>query len=283
MFKERQEFVAKTRREADELLEAARVQAERMVQRTEVVRAAEQRARQIMEAAEADARRCATRPRTSSTSASAASRSCSTSCRRRCTPVAQRLVDRRDPRRHEQHRRGRPDHGLLRPGPGLAGPPAGTRPRVRGVVARGRSVPASNRCCSNARELLRQPGTDAVESVLTVDREPASSVGAPTRARRSTSSCTYARGAERRHRRSAARSAVPWAACAVAAWRRSTGVDIGRRSTSSTRRPSSIPTRSVIERRPARSRPAGARDRAAGARRRTAVPAGLCRVVPDVR
>ena len=57
MIKERQEFVAKTRREADELLEAARVQAERMVQRTEVVRAAEQRARQINEAAESDARR----------------------------------------------------------------------------------------------------------------------------------------------------------------------------------------------------------------------------------
>ena len=57
MIKERQEFVAKTRREADELLEAARVQAERMVQRTEVVRAAEQRARQMSEAADADARR----------------------------------------------------------------------------------------------------------------------------------------------------------------------------------------------------------------------------------
>jgi hypothetical protein len=57
MIKERQEFVAKTRREADELLEAARVQAERMVQRTEVVRAAEQRARQINEAAEAESRR----------------------------------------------------------------------------------------------------------------------------------------------------------------------------------------------------------------------------------
>ncbi|MFM2078195.1 MAG: hypothetical protein RJA49_2085 [Actinomycetota bacterium] len=57
MIKERQDFVAKTRREADELLEAARVQAERMVQRTEVVRAAETRARQISEAADADARR----------------------------------------------------------------------------------------------------------------------------------------------------------------------------------------------------------------------------------
>ena len=57
MIKERQEFVAKTRREADELLESARVQAERMVQRTEVVRAAEQRARGISEASETDARR----------------------------------------------------------------------------------------------------------------------------------------------------------------------------------------------------------------------------------
>ena len=57
MIRERQEFVAKTRREADELLEAARVQAERMVQRTEVVRAAEARARQILEAADADSRR----------------------------------------------------------------------------------------------------------------------------------------------------------------------------------------------------------------------------------
>ena len=57
MIKERQDFVTKTRREADELLEAARVQAERMVQRTEVVRAAEQRARQLNDAAEADARR----------------------------------------------------------------------------------------------------------------------------------------------------------------------------------------------------------------------------------
>ena len=57
MLKERQEFVAKTRREAEEILEAARVRAERMVQRTEVVRAAEQRARQVMEGAETDARR----------------------------------------------------------------------------------------------------------------------------------------------------------------------------------------------------------------------------------
>ena len=57
MLKERQEFVNKTRREANEMLEAARVQAERMVQRTEVVRAAEQRARHVMDPAEADSRR----------------------------------------------------------------------------------------------------------------------------------------------------------------------------------------------------------------------------------
>ena len=57
MLKERQEFVTKTRREADEILEAARVRAERMVQRTEVVRAAEQCARQVMETAETDSRR----------------------------------------------------------------------------------------------------------------------------------------------------------------------------------------------------------------------------------
>ena len=57
MLKERQDFVNKTRREANEMLEAARVQAERMVQRTEVVRAAEQRARQVVDTAENDARR----------------------------------------------------------------------------------------------------------------------------------------------------------------------------------------------------------------------------------
>ena len=57
MLKERQEFVNKTRREVNEMLEAARVQAERMVQRTEVVRAAEARARHVVETADNDARR----------------------------------------------------------------------------------------------------------------------------------------------------------------------------------------------------------------------------------
>lgn len=57
MIKERQEFLDKTKREADELLGAARQQAERMVQRTEVVRAAEARARQVIDAAEEETRR----------------------------------------------------------------------------------------------------------------------------------------------------------------------------------------------------------------------------------
>ena len=53
MLKERDEFVIKTRREADDILDASRAQAERMVQRTEVVRAADQRARRMVEEAEA--------------------------------------------------------------------------------------------------------------------------------------------------------------------------------------------------------------------------------------
>ena len=57
LLKERAEFLAKTRREADDILDAARAQAERMVQRTEVVKAAEQRARAILESAEAESRK----------------------------------------------------------------------------------------------------------------------------------------------------------------------------------------------------------------------------------
>jgi hypothetical protein len=57
LLKEREEFLAKVRREGDEILELARSRAERMVQRTEVVRAAESRARQLLEEAAAEARR----------------------------------------------------------------------------------------------------------------------------------------------------------------------------------------------------------------------------------
>lgn len=57
LLKEREEFLAKVRREGDEILEAARAKAERMVQRTEVVKGAEHRSRHIVESAEAEARR----------------------------------------------------------------------------------------------------------------------------------------------------------------------------------------------------------------------------------
>jgi len=57
LLKEREEFLAKVRREGDEILEMARSQAERLVQRTEVVRTAEQRARQLVEMAREETRR----------------------------------------------------------------------------------------------------------------------------------------------------------------------------------------------------------------------------------
>ena len=57
LLKEREEFLARTRHEADDIIEQARTRAERMVQRTEVVKAAEQRAYDIVDAAQADARR----------------------------------------------------------------------------------------------------------------------------------------------------------------------------------------------------------------------------------
>lgn len=57
MLKERAEFLAKTQVEADEILEAARVQAERLVQRTAIVRQSEARARKVIDAANQDSRR----------------------------------------------------------------------------------------------------------------------------------------------------------------------------------------------------------------------------------
>jgi hypothetical protein len=57
LLKEREEFLAKTRRDADDILDSARARAERMVQRTEVVKAAEQRARHTIDTADEEARR----------------------------------------------------------------------------------------------------------------------------------------------------------------------------------------------------------------------------------
>lgn len=55
--KEREEYLTKMRDDGDEILDAARAHAERMVQRTEVVKSAEHRARRILDGAEAEARR----------------------------------------------------------------------------------------------------------------------------------------------------------------------------------------------------------------------------------
>ena len=57
LLKEREEFLAKTQREADDLLNDARARAERMVQRTEIVREAERTAQRTVEEADDEARR----------------------------------------------------------------------------------------------------------------------------------------------------------------------------------------------------------------------------------
>jgi hypothetical protein len=57
LLKQRVEFLARTRREADEIIEAARQRADQMVQQTEVVKAAEARARSVVDAADAESRR----------------------------------------------------------------------------------------------------------------------------------------------------------------------------------------------------------------------------------
>ena len=54
MLKDHEELLAAARREAADIVDDARVQAERMVQRTEIVRQAEHRAVRIVEDAEAD-------------------------------------------------------------------------------------------------------------------------------------------------------------------------------------------------------------------------------------
>jgi hypothetical protein len=57
LLKERDEFLAKMQREGDDIVKAARLQAERMVQRTEIVREAKETARRAVEAGRDEARR----------------------------------------------------------------------------------------------------------------------------------------------------------------------------------------------------------------------------------
>ena len=56
LLKEREEFLAQARRDADDIIEAARVQAERMVERTEVVREARRHAQVVVDDADAQSR-----------------------------------------------------------------------------------------------------------------------------------------------------------------------------------------------------------------------------------
>ncbi len=57
LLKEREEFLAKVRREGEDIIEMSQTQAARLVERAEVVRSADRRAREIVEKAESDARR----------------------------------------------------------------------------------------------------------------------------------------------------------------------------------------------------------------------------------
>jgi F0F1-type ATP synthase membrane subunit b/b' len=57
LLKEREEYLAKVQREADDILAAARERAERIVQRTELVREAERVSRRTIEEAQDEARR----------------------------------------------------------------------------------------------------------------------------------------------------------------------------------------------------------------------------------
>ncbi len=57
LLKEREDFLARVRREGDDIIDQAAGRAEAMVARTEVVKAAESRARRIVDNAEAESRR----------------------------------------------------------------------------------------------------------------------------------------------------------------------------------------------------------------------------------
>ena len=178
MLKERQEFVAKTRREADELLEAARVRAERMVQRTEVVRAAEQRARQVMETAEADARRLRHETEDFLDQRLGSFEILLDKLQKTVGAGRQRLSIGAVRRRHRRRRGGRPHQGVLRPGPvsrrrcdpravaagqrRRAAAPAGHAPRT----SRSPSPLADARRRRPAPRAATSPSTSTLESTL---------------------------------------------------------------------------------------------------------------------
>ena len=162
MLKERQEFVAKTRREADELLEAARVRAERMVQRTEVVRAAEQRARQVMETAEADARRLRHETEDFLDQRLGSFEILLDKLQKTVGAGRQRLSIGAVPAAARRRgRRGRPDEGLLRPGPVSDGSPRPARQRHRAAAPARPAAPHRGRRPAGRRSTSSTTGCPA--------------------------------------------------------------------------------------------------------------------------
>ena len=248
------------------MLEAARVQAERMVQRTEVVRAAEQRARQVSRPPRPTRAASATRPRTSSTSGSAASRSCSTSCSKTVAAGRQRLsIGSAGRSRRSAIERRRPDQGLLRPGPLTSG---WRWPTQHTMLA---STPSSC-CATRARAARRAPPSAPARSASTMHRV----VGRhrrsrSTRSRRSTASSSTGPSP----RRGAAQ-------CRRCLDRVAGTLRVGRRRAVRRRHPERR-GRVRDRRRPDRPGADGARGRPARPPRRAAVPGRLRRALPDLR
>jgi F0F1-type ATP synthase membrane subunit b/b' len=114
LLKEREEFLAKARREAEDIIDAGRAQAERMVERTEVVREARRRAQQVIDDAEAQARALKHEAEDYIDQKSRRSRSCSTGPCKRCEGPGAAPGRRRSAggRGGQRRRRGR----VLRPG-----------------------------------------------------------------------------------------------------------------------------------------------------------------------
>ena len=164
MLKERQEFVAKTRREADELLEAARVRAERMVQRTEVVRAAEQRARQVMETAEADSRRLRHETEDFLDQRLGSFEILLDKLQKTVGAGRQRLSIGAVPTPARRRRGGRPHQGVLRPGPVRRWPARAARSRQRRRAAAPARHPPPHR-----RRRRRSPTLDVDDPRLAGD------------------------------------------------------------------------------------------------------------------
>ena len=249
------------------MLEAARVQAERMVQRTEVVRAAEQRARQVMETAETDSPPAAPRDRGLPRPAPRQLRDPARQAAARPSPPAARRCrsDRRPTSRRRRRRRGRPDQGLLRPGPLTSCRRCVAMPRTP-ISAQRRRAAAPARVRAARRDRRCRPPSIGVDD----DR----AARATSRSRRRSTSL------DRRRRRRTGRSSTPWRGqcrrCLTVSRARPC-----RRRRAATRRPvSDDRTRSRSSNGQIDLAPLVRETVLLGAARRAAVPARLRRLCP---